>query len=171
MAWRAAHLADSVAFSQTNNGNASFGKEQEGIGGLCASTVVFFSLWFLLCSYFTSQHIMHHVCQPASQPALLGCATLPSLLHVLVHVSTLERPPPSAYIGTVRVLRTPYKKLSARFSRNVFSLLSVLRWPVRDPPHIYIYCRFYNCLRQCRASRREEASTERAQANCERAIM
>ena len=115
MAWHAAHLAGSVAFSQINNGNgnASFGKREsrkELADWIVCIDGCVLSLWFLSCSYFTSQHgtlcIMY-----ASQPALLRCATLPSLLHVLVHASTLERPPPprppSAYIGTARVLRTP----------------------------------------------------------------
>ena len=71
MAWHAAHLADSVAFSQTNNGNASFGKEQEGIGGwiVCIDSCVFFPL-FLVVQLF---HITAHYasCMPASQPASL----------------------------------------------------------------------------------------------------
>ena len=77
MVWHAAHLADSVAFSQINNGNgnASFGEEQEGIGGLCALTVVVFLFVFFVVQLFhiTAQHstlCIMYASQPASQPYL-----------------------------------------------------------------------------------------------------
>lgn len=82
MAWHAAHLADSVAFSQTvsfnNNGNASFGEEQlrkELADWIVCIDGCVFSLCFFVVQLFhiTAQHstlCIMYASQPASQPCL-----------------------------------------------------------------------------------------------------
>ena len=161
------------------------GQEQAGRNWriVCIDNWLFLSLFFFLsCSYFhiTSHHstlCIMYVCQPASQPALLRCATLPSLLlHVHVHSSTSERPPRLyRYCTSYSPRKLPAQSSSQRIlPRNAFSPLPFLTGVVPPSPILIIYTCIVGSTIVSRdpvLRKERRRRLERVQVNRERAIM